>query len=70
MTTSPEPAHETAAAADDAALTFRGVDQVSLTVTNLNVSARFYTQVLASRSSLTSGTPWPACTRQPDSCFR
>jgi hypothetical protein len=41
MTTSPEPAHETGATTDDAALAFRGVDHVSLTVTNLNVSAQF-----------------------------
>ena len=46
MTTSPGPAHQTAAAADGAALTFRGVDHVSLTVTNLDVSAKFYTEVL------------------------
>ena len=46
MTTSPGPVHETAATTDDAALTFRGVDHVSLTVTDLNVSARFYPQVL------------------------
>jgi glyoxylase I family protein len=46
MTTSPGPAHQTAATTDDAALTFRGVDHVSLTVTDLKVSARFYTQVL------------------------
>ena len=46
MTTSPGPVHETAATTDDTALTFRGVDHLSLTVTDLNVSARFYTQVL------------------------
>jgi len=46
MTTSPELAHETAATTDDAALTFRGVDHVSLTVTNLSISAQFYTEVL------------------------
>lgn len=46
MTTSPGPALETAAAADGAALTFRGVDHVSLTVTNLDVSAQFYAEVL------------------------
>jgi catechol 2,3-dioxygenase-like lactoylglutathione lyase family enzyme len=46
MTTCPEPAHETGATTDDAALTFREVDHVSLTVTNLNVSAQFYTEVL------------------------
>ena len=46
MTTSPEQAHETATATDDAALTFRGVDHVSLTVTNLSISAQFYTEVL------------------------
>jgi len=46
MTTSPEPPHETAATTDDVALTFRGVDHVSLTVTDLNVSAKFYTEVL------------------------
>ena len=46
MTTSPEPVYETAATTDDAALTFRGVDHVSLTVTDLNVSAKFYTEVL------------------------
>jgi len=46
MTTSPGPAHETAATADGAALTFGGVDHVSLTVTNLDVSAKFYTEVL------------------------
>ena len=46
MTTSPGPVHETAATTDDVALTFRGVDHVSLTVTDLNVSAKFYTQVL------------------------
>src|SRR5690349_23815140 len=46
MTTSPGPVHETAATTDDAALTFRGVDHVSLTVTDLNVSAKFYTEVL------------------------
>jgi catechol 2,3-dioxygenase-like lactoylglutathione lyase family enzyme len=46
MTTSPGAAHETAATADGAALTFRGVDHVSLSVTNLDVSAKFYTQVL------------------------
>jgi len=34
MTTSPGPVHETAATTDDAALTFRGVDHVSLTVTD------------------------------------
>jgi hypothetical protein len=28
------------------ALTFRGVDHFSLTVTDLNVSAKFYTEVL------------------------
>ena len=46
MTTSPGPVRETAATTDDAALTFRGVDHVSLTVTDLKVSAKFYTQVL------------------------
>jgi len=46
MTTSPGPALETTAAADGAPLTFRGVDHVSLTVTNLDVSAKFYTEVL------------------------
>ena len=46
MTTASEPVHETAATTDDAALTFRGVDHFSLTVTDLNVSAKFYTQVL------------------------
>ena len=46
MTTSPEPVYETAATTDDAALTFRRVDHVSLTVTDLNVSAKFYTEVL------------------------
>ena len=46
MTASPEPVHETAASTDRAALTFGGVDHVSLTVTDLNVSARFYTEVL------------------------
>jgi catechol 2,3-dioxygenase-like lactoylglutathione lyase family enzyme len=46
MTTSPGPAYETAATTDGAALTFRGVDHVSLTVTNLNASAQFYTEVL------------------------
>ena len=46
MTTSPEQAHETATATDDEALTFRGVDHVSLTVTNLSISAQFYTEVL------------------------
>ena len=46
MTTSPGPVHQTAATTDDAALTFRGVDHVSLTVTDLKVSAKFYTQVL------------------------
>src|SRR5690349_12974205 len=46
MTTSPGPVHETAATTDDAALTFRGVDHVSLTVTDLNASAKFYTEVL------------------------
>ena len=46
MTTSPEQAHETVTATDDAALTFRGVDHVSLTVTNLSISAQFYTEVL------------------------
>src|SRR5262249_28090091 len=46
MTKSPGPAHETAATADGAALTFGGVDHVSLTVTNLDVSAKFYTEVL------------------------
>jgi catechol 2,3-dioxygenase-like lactoylglutathione lyase family enzyme len=46
MTTSLGQTHETAAATDDGALTFRGVDHVSLTVTDLNVSARFYTEVL------------------------
>ena len=46
MTTFPEQAHETAAATHDAALTFRGVDHVSLTVTNLSISAQFYTEVL------------------------
>jgi hypothetical protein len=39
MTTSPEQAHETATATDDEALTFRGVDHVSLTVTNPSISA-------------------------------
>jgi glyoxylase I family protein len=46
MTTSPEQAHETVTATDDEALTFRGVDHVSLTVTNLSISAQFYTEVL------------------------
>ena len=46
MTTSPAPAHETAATTDDVALTFCGVDHVSLTVTDLNVSAKFYVEVL------------------------
>ena len=46
MTTPPEPPQETAATTDDVALTVRGVDHVSLTVTDLNVSARFYTEVL------------------------
>ena len=46
MTTSPEQAHETATATDDEALTFRGVDHVSLTVTNLSISVQFYTEVL------------------------
>jgi hypothetical protein len=46
MTRSPGPAHQTAATTDGAALTFRGVDHVSLTVTNLDVSAKFYTEVL------------------------
>src|SRR5215813_5195234 len=45
MTTSPGPAHETAATADGAALTFGGVDHVILTITNLDVSAKFYTEV-------------------------
>ena len=46
MTTSLGQTHETAAATDDGALTFRGVDHVSLAVTDLDVSAKFYTAVL------------------------
>jgi glyoxylase I family protein len=46
MTMSPEQTHETVTATDDAALTFRGVDHASLTVTNLSISAQFYTEVL------------------------
>jgi catechol-2,3-dioxygenase len=63
MTTSPEQAHETATATDDEALTFRGVDHVSLTVTNLSISAQFYTEVLGFGYAL-------ACMhKQPDSPF-
>jgi catechol 2,3-dioxygenase-like lactoylglutathione lyase family enzyme len=34
------------AVTDDRALSFRGVDHVSLTVSNLNASEQFYTEVL------------------------
>src|SRR5262249_45516623 len=56
MMTSPGPAHETAATADGAALTFRGVDHVSLTVTNLEVGAKFSMQALGFTVGLSSGS--------------